>query len=202
VEILGIGPMELILILIVALMVFGPDRLPQFGAKLGRAMRDMRRATRAISDEINSTRAAIEAPAKELAEPFKDVTDAAKAAGAFATAARNPGQAIRESVLRELNAPAESQKANETAGEENRIAPPAAGEPGREDEGTTASTALSEPAPALPAPEEPLAALPAPGETSAAPESDLPAGAETPDPGEDTGPEDEQTAISPTSPEQ
>ena len=36
-EILGIGPMELILILIVALMVFGPDKLPQIGAKLGRA---------------------------------------------------------------------------------------------------------------------------------------------------------------------
>ena len=35
-DILGIGPLELILILIVALMVFGPDRLPEIGAKLGR----------------------------------------------------------------------------------------------------------------------------------------------------------------------
>ena len=61
-EILGIGPMELVLILIVALMVFGPDKLPQIGAKLGRGMREMRKATRAISEEINATRDAVDRP--------------------------------------------------------------------------------------------------------------------------------------------
>lgn len=103
-DILGIGPLELIAILIVALMVFGPDRLPTIGAKLGRAMRDMRRATRAISEEINNTRSAVEGSAREVAEPLQDVTDAAKAISTAASAIQNPRDAIRDSVLRELNA--------------------------------------------------------------------------------------------------
>lgn len=124
-EIFGIGPMELILILIVALMVFGPDRLPTIGSKLGRAVRDMRRATRAISEEISTTRAAIEAPAKELAQPFQDVANAAKTAGSVAATVRNPSEAIRQSVLKELNAPAKTVEAAATPIEpENTIAPP------------------------------------------------------------------------------
>lgn len=124
-DILGIGPMELLLILIVALMVFGPDRLPTIGSKLGRAMRDMRRATRAISEEINATREAIEAPAKELAEPFQEVADAAKSMSSVAAAARNPGEAIRQSVLKELNAPANAgQTPAPPAEPDNIIAPP------------------------------------------------------------------------------
>jgi len=125
VDILGIGPMELLLILIVALMVFGPDRLPTIGSKLGRAMRDMRRATRAISEEINATRAAIESPAKELAEPFQEVAGAAKTMSGVAAAARNPGEAIRQSVLKELNAPADAgQTPAPPAEREKTIAPP------------------------------------------------------------------------------
>lgn len=122
-EILGIGPMELMLVLIIALMVFGPDRLPTIGAKLGRAMRDMRRATRAISEEISATRAAIEAPAKELAEPFQEVADVAKSTGVAASTLRNPGEAIRQSVLKELNAPPKAEQASPPP-PENTIAPP------------------------------------------------------------------------------
>lgn len=124
-DILGIGPMELLLILIVALMVFGPDRLPTIGSKLGRAMRDMRRATRAISEEINATREAIEAPAKEIAEPFQEVAGAAKSMGSIAAAARNPGEAIRQSVLKELNAPANTEQTPAAPAEPDKtIAPP------------------------------------------------------------------------------
>lgn len=48
---LDIGLQELLLILIVALLVFGPKRLPELGRALGRAMREFRRA----SDEFRST---------------------------------------------------------------------------------------------------------------------------------------------------
>lgn len=173
-EILGIGPMELILLLIVALAVFGPDRLPQIGAKLGRAMRDMRKATRAISDEINSTRAAIEAPAKELAEPFKEVADVAKVASAAAASVRNPGQALRDSVLKELNTairPADVE-ADAPAGE-NTIAPPLLAAPGVVDasprtEPFPISPTATETEPALSTPEDLGEALPAPDESQAA----------------------------------
>jgi len=46
-----IGLQELILILVIALLVFGPTRLPELGRALGRAMREFRRAT----DEFRST---------------------------------------------------------------------------------------------------------------------------------------------------
>lgn len=46
-----IGFQELILILVVALLVFGPKRLPELGRALGRAMREFRRTT----EEFRST---------------------------------------------------------------------------------------------------------------------------------------------------
>jgi len=48
---LDIGFQELIILLIIALLVFGPDQLPELGRRLGRAMREFRRA----SDEFRST---------------------------------------------------------------------------------------------------------------------------------------------------
>src|SRR5262245_64171688 len=48
---LDIGIQELIVIMVLALLVFGPDKLPELGRRLGRAMREFRRA----SDEFRST---------------------------------------------------------------------------------------------------------------------------------------------------
>lgn len=48
---LDIGFQELLLILVIALLVFGPKRLPELGRAVGRAMREFRRA----SDEFRST---------------------------------------------------------------------------------------------------------------------------------------------------
>jgi sec-independent protein translocase protein TatA len=38
----GIGWMELVLVLLVALLVFGPKRLPEMGRSLGRGMREFK----------------------------------------------------------------------------------------------------------------------------------------------------------------
>jgi sec-independent protein translocase protein TatB len=46
-----IGLQELLVILVIALLVFGPQRLPELGRMLGRALREFRRA----SDEFRST---------------------------------------------------------------------------------------------------------------------------------------------------
>jgi TatA/E family protein of Tat protein translocase len=94
-DLFGVGPLELVLILIVAMVVLGPDRLPEVGARLGRGVRDMRRATRALTDELNATKDAIE-------QPLKPVIDAANDASSLARAASNPSQALRDSVMKEL----------------------------------------------------------------------------------------------------
>jgi hypothetical protein len=136
------------------------------GAKLGRAMRDMRKATRAISSEINATRDAITAEAKPITDPLQEVAGAAKSAGSLVAAAKNPGQAIRDSVLKELNPSVEP--ATPAADEpENTIAPP------------VNEAAAEQPAPvALPGPAE-ITALPA-SEPTGADSLPAPVEAETP----------------------
>jgi sec-independent protein translocase protein TatA len=48
---LDIGIQELLVLMVLALLIFGPDKLPDLGRRLGRAMREFRRA----SDEFRST---------------------------------------------------------------------------------------------------------------------------------------------------
>jgi TatA/E family protein of Tat protein translocase len=62
----GIGMPELILILIVALLILGPKRLPEVARSLGRGMAEFRRA----STEIRSTLTApLEGPPEEKPAP-------------------------------------------------------------------------------------------------------------------------------------
>jgi len=45
VEFLGIGPMELLVVLVIALVVLGPSRMAEAGRKLGEMVRELRRAS-------------------------------------------------------------------------------------------------------------------------------------------------------------
>lgn len=51
----GIGPWELLLILIIALVVFGPSKLPEVGQALGRGLREFRRAANPAGEETSGT---------------------------------------------------------------------------------------------------------------------------------------------------
>ena len=46
----NIGPVELIIILVIALIVIGPGRLPDVGAALGKSIREFRKASTEVSD--------------------------------------------------------------------------------------------------------------------------------------------------------
>ncbi len=48
----NIGPTELIVILIVALIVFGPKRLPEIGRTLGRSLNEFSRASTDLRREL------------------------------------------------------------------------------------------------------------------------------------------------------
>lgn len=39
---LGIGPLELVIVLVIALVIFGPKRLPDLGRSLGTGMREFK----------------------------------------------------------------------------------------------------------------------------------------------------------------
>jgi TatA/E family protein of Tat protein translocase len=61
----GIGPLEVILILIIGFLIFGPEKLPQIGRDIGRAIRSFRKASTDLTAEIE----------KELEDVKKDVKD-------------------------------------------------------------------------------------------------------------------------------
>ena len=48
---LNIGPQELLIILVIALLVVGPQRLPELGRSIGRGLRELRKA----QDEVRRT---------------------------------------------------------------------------------------------------------------------------------------------------
>jgi sec-independent protein translocase protein TatA len=51
-----IGPWELLILLGVLLLVFGPKRLPEMGRSLGRGMREFRQSVTGRDDEADDER--------------------------------------------------------------------------------------------------------------------------------------------------
>lgn len=61
----GIGPTELIVILVIALLVLGPKRLPDLASGLGKGLAEFRRATADLNAELDQARQSVEEPARE-----------------------------------------------------------------------------------------------------------------------------------------
>lgn len=70
----GIGTPELIVILVVALIVFGPERLPHIAAQAGKAIRDFRQMSADLTGELNRTLALDQQPPPEQA-PVQEALD-------------------------------------------------------------------------------------------------------------------------------
>ena len=49
----GIGPQELILIMVIALLVVGPKRLPEVGRTIGKSLREFRKAQEDLKDSFS-----------------------------------------------------------------------------------------------------------------------------------------------------
>ncbi|MBX5493192.1 MAG: twin-arginine translocase subunit TatB [Chloroflexi bacterium] len=54
-DFMGIGLGELLLILVLALVVIGPERLPEVASQLGRAVADLRRQANQLSEEFQQS---------------------------------------------------------------------------------------------------------------------------------------------------
>jgi len=67
----GIGPMELGLVALVVLILFGPKRLPQLGKSIGKTVKAIRDGVDGKDEEAEAD----EAPAKSSAKAAKDDTD-------------------------------------------------------------------------------------------------------------------------------
>jgi TatA/E family protein of Tat protein translocase len=63
---MSIGPTEIIVVLVIALLVFGPGRLPQMGRTLGKGLREFKNAANTAKDELGLT---------EVLDDVNDVKD-------------------------------------------------------------------------------------------------------------------------------
>jgi sec-independent protein translocase protein TatA len=67
---LGIGPLEIVIVLIIVLIIFGPKRLPDLGRSLGRGMREFKDSvTGKDQEELPAAEDKTEKPEPVVAEP-------------------------------------------------------------------------------------------------------------------------------------
>ncbi len=76
--ILGMGPFELGIILVVVLVIFGPKNLPKLGSALGKTVKNVREGLEGDEEEETEDEAATKKQAKkiEAADEDADIEDA------------------------------------------------------------------------------------------------------------------------------
>lgn len=67
-----IGWMELLVVAVVALVVIGPDKFPEYAKKFGQALRDIRKVTSDLTEEIQKD---VVEPLNEVAKPLKEAVE-------------------------------------------------------------------------------------------------------------------------------
>lgn len=96
------SPLHLLIVLGIALLVFGPRRLPELGAGLGKSIREFREATSGVSDAFSPVQQALRSPAQALLAPDPRGMTAATASAAVLAA----DQAVAPSPVGALDAQA------------------------------------------------------------------------------------------------
>lgn len=127
----GIGEGELAIIVVFGFLLFGPDKLPQMGRTIGRAIRQFRetqeKMTAVVQSEIiDPVSEAASAPVKPKKTAVDDDSDADKDAAETAAPAKKETFAERRARLAAEKAASEAAAEGEGAAEEAEGAEPAA----------------------------------------------------------------------------
>ena len=149
---LNIGPPELLLIIVIALVVVGPQRLPDLGRTIGRGLREFRKVQDEVRDMVDTG----------MGEDFKQTTAELRKTAADLRGATDVTSAFR-------NAP---HKARQRAAEAVRAATTPDDDPAPELEANT--PAVAEPSPATPTSEPTLTPEPTPSSNGSDPAADPP----------------------------
>jgi len=90
----GIGPMEIILIMIIGLIIFGPGKLPQIGRDLGKALRSFKKAATDLSSEMSKEleeeKKEIDSDTKQIKQQIGEISNPAKPEAGKTPADGNP----------------------------------------------------------------------------------------------------------------
>ncbi|MFM8412290.1 MAG: Sec-independent protein translocase protein TatB [Alphaproteobacteria bacterium] len=111
----GIGMPEMVVILVVALIVLGPRRLPEVARALGKGLAEFRKVTGDVNKELDAARAMIEAEARQHESDQrrkareKAIEEARASAEAAAPAAPAATEAVATGPASPATAPAPAQ---------------------------------------------------------------------------------------------
>jgi len=72
----NIGPAELLIVLVLALIILGPGKLPEVGNALGKTIREFRKASSDVEDSVRAEPQAVTTTAKPV-NPIADTTEPA-----------------------------------------------------------------------------------------------------------------------------
>lgn len=158
----GIGEGELAIIVVFGFLLFGPDKLPQMGRTIGRAIRQFRetqeKMTAVVQSEIiDPVSEAASAPVKPKKAAVDDDSDADEDAAETAAPAKKETFAERRARLAAEKAASEGATEGEGAADEAEGAEPAEAEPAAATAATVEPEPAAEPEPE-PEPTEPTTA--------------------------------------------
>jgi sec-independent protein translocase protein TatB len=116
-DLLGIGLPEIILILIVALIVVGPKRLPEIAVQIARAIRQLRGYATDVTTQMRSELDELTREYEQIRKEFRDFRRAA--AKDVDSISREVDRTVREApAIIESSAEAEPEKRSPPPGEE------------------------------------------------------------------------------------
>jgi Tat protein translocase TatB subunit len=90
----GIGYQEMFVVLVVAMVIFGPSRLPELAGQVGRWVRDFRRMSSDLTGEFQSTFSEIDEVKKSFERELKSAAGELDSAGK-GTASKKPAAAAK-----------------------------------------------------------------------------------------------------------
>jgi TatA/E family protein of Tat protein translocase len=84
------GPLELVIILVIALLILGPGKLPDVGAALGKSIKEFRKASSDVQEAVTLNVDTSPLPATPAPAPAPQAAPAAPAAAVAAAVAAAP----------------------------------------------------------------------------------------------------------------
>ncbi len=96
----GIGPLELVVILILALIFLGPEELPVVARKMAKLLRDLQALSTELTEQV---REELGPEWEELAKAKEDLAEVGKQARRVQTMIGNPTEAIKQEIQQTLS---------------------------------------------------------------------------------------------------
>jgi Tat protein translocase TatB subunit len=118
---LNVGPLELLVVLAIALIVVGPERLPELARSVGRMLRQLRQVQDEVRDMVAS---GVDDDVRQAASDFRKATSDLTKATDVKGASRRAGRAARTEA-RETLRPAPRTTTSNAADEARRDGPAA-----------------------------------------------------------------------------